>query len=515
MKSKLFKTFRFSVTITIVSIILAVVMLRCSAWQWERYKEKKLLVETYKDNTISPALDFPFDDSREYEYKDLLHQKVKVEGHYDFLHQIIISNRKHATGPGFWLITPLRLSGTQKHVLVSRGFIPFADRSKESWEKYNFEQKVSIEAVVQPTVPARSFLTPRNPEIGEENLWQDIWLYPDLEKIAKQFPYEIITPVFLQKLGGPPNGMFPAESISIQVPPSTHFGYTIEWIILAIATLTIGFLLQAFPPKRFLKANLSCFMAIALLSSSYPQTALGKPISAKEITSEVGVEEKLNEQVDLNLSFFDELGNSVTISSLLIENRPIIIAPVYYHCPRLCTLTLNGVVDLINSLDLELGKDYSVISVSFNYRENKEIAHKRAKEFWSQVEDQELAPKGWRFLTGDADNIQSLMNQLGFLYKEQGMDFSHSTALMIITAEGKISRYIYGIHYPPDRVRLALVEAARGRIGSSWEKVFHYCFRFDPTKGKYSIVAMNLMQVVCLVVFGVLVIAIATLWYRD
>ncbi len=239
------KTFRFSPTLTLCSLLLAAVMIWCSQWQWQRYKFKVSLVETYKNNSTSPSLNFPASDN----FESVLNRKVEVSGSYDYSHQIIIANRKNKVGPGYWLMTPLKLKDDTRSVLVSRGFIPYADAKREDWEKYSFVTKETFQAVVQPTVAHRSPLAPE-PKSELSTTWSEKWLYPDLEKIAKQFPYPIITSVYLQRLGGPPNGYFPAESVTIEVPPSTHFWYSIEWVFLACGTLTISFLLQAYPRSR-------------------------------------------------------------------------------------------------------------------------------------------------------------------------------------------------------------------------------------------------------------------------
>ncbi len=250
MLKKTFPNFSFSPTISIVSLLLAIVMVRCSLWQWERYHYKLKLLETYSENSVSMPLPFPSSGTSAEDFSAILHRKVRLSGRYDFSRQLIIANQRHETGPGYWLMTPLQIDGSERYVLVSRGFIPFVDRTRETWEKYNFSSTDEFDAVVQPTVPHRSFLAPDNPDIGPGDEFNERWLYPDLAKMKAQFPYEIITNVFVQRLGPPPHGLFPAESITVHVPPSTHFGYTFEWLILAAATLAGGFLLQAYPRKR-------------------------------------------------------------------------------------------------------------------------------------------------------------------------------------------------------------------------------------------------------------------------
>lgn len=243
------KHFRFSAKITTICVFLAGVMLWCSSWQWERYKEKKALIATYVADAAVTPTDFPMGEVSEEEVRDLQDRRVRVRGTYDFDHQLIVTNRKHASGPGHWLFTPLRLEGSESRVMVSRGFIPFADLKPQDWTKYNFSENEELDAVVKPNVEPQLF-GPENPDVGPTEPFQTRWFYPEITKMARQLPYPVITSVYLQRIGAPPHGQFPAQSILVEVPPSTHFGYTIEWILLAIATLLGGFAVQAFP-RRF------------------------------------------------------------------------------------------------------------------------------------------------------------------------------------------------------------------------------------------------------------------------
>ncbi len=247
---KLPKTFQFSAKITFCSVVLAGVMVWASMWQWERYLYKLDLIETYDKNSEIPAFEFPTSGEELKDFESIIHRKVEISGEYDFEREMIVLNRANAVGPGYWLLTPMKLEGTDRHVIVSRGFIPFEDREPETWEKYRFSKKETLKATVQETVPPKTFLTPKSADVKNENEFKRKWLYPDIEEIAKQLPYPVITAVFLQRLGAPPSGTFPAESITVRVPPSTHYGYSIEWALLAAASLVVGFLLQAFPRKK-------------------------------------------------------------------------------------------------------------------------------------------------------------------------------------------------------------------------------------------------------------------------
>ena len=250
MSLKLPATFRFSIKITLFAVIVILISLRSSWWQWTRYLEKTALIATYQENSVSPVTRFPLQGTSPEEFAPYINRKVRVRGKYDFNHQMIVMNRIHASGPGYWLLTPLKIEGRPESIIVSRGFIPYSESSSESWSKYNFTETEEFDAVVQPGIRPLSFLSPANPDVGPGLPWVSKWKYPETEKIAAQLPYPLLTAVYLQRVGGPPTGTFPAESISIQVPPSTHFGYTIEWCLIALVTGVIAFLLQAFPRTR-------------------------------------------------------------------------------------------------------------------------------------------------------------------------------------------------------------------------------------------------------------------------
>ena len=192
--------------------------------------------------------------------KELLHKKVSAKGSYDFERQAIVINRTYATGSGYWLLAPFKLEGSEQAVIVSRGFIPFEDRTPETWTKYNSqaEQEPNIEAIVQLSV-SKKILTPSNPETGDGKPFAHKFLYPEIVAMARQLPYPVIEGFFLQRLSktefDPRSPVYPAEDVKIDVPPEVHYGYTFEWIILAFATLSVSFLLQAFPRNPKSKKN--------------------------------------------------------------------------------------------------------------------------------------------------------------------------------------------------------------------------------------------------------------------
>lgn len=251
--------FRFSPLITTVSVTLAVLMFWASRWQWTRYLEKVALRESYAETSAEPPTPFRFDEAREESQLDpLLNRKVELRGTYDLDLQLIVTNRSHSSGPGHHLFAPFRLSGSDRAVLVSRGFIPFADRDPSSWAKYDVRGEQTIQGVVKRAKAAgRTPLSPQNPAVGEGRPYQRVWLFEEVGKMVQQLPYPTFSSVFVEKVprtgglrGAAGPASFPAEQVSFEVPPSTHFGYTIEWALLAMASLGIGYALQAFPGLR-------------------------------------------------------------------------------------------------------------------------------------------------------------------------------------------------------------------------------------------------------------------------
>ena len=248
-------SFKFSLKITTITVSLAIVMVFLSNWQWERYKAKVILVEAYRQNDTADAMAFNTNGREPQDFVNLIDKKVSLSGSYDYTHQLIVTNKKYSTEdfstqPGHFLMTPLILDGSDTAVMVSRGFIPFTDLTPETWAKYNFEPATDNLTGVLKTSITPMFLGPKNPAVGEGQPFQNKFFYEEVAKMAKQLPYPVITPVFVQRLGAPPSGQYPAPAVSVEVPPSTHKGYTFEWAFLAICSLAIGYILQAFPHYR-------------------------------------------------------------------------------------------------------------------------------------------------------------------------------------------------------------------------------------------------------------------------
>ena len=242
-----------------------------------------------------------------------------------------------------------------------------------------------------------------------------------------------------------------------------------------------------------MKAFIIATMLLVAVIGQRPLFALEDPST---VENDTGVIEHLDQPIDLTAIFTDSAGQPVQLKDLMLPARPMLIVPVYYSCPRLCSLVFNGLSTLFNDLGLKLGSDFTATAFSINPREGSADAAKKAKKFRGKLSPAAGNADGWHFLTADQPTIERLTSQLGFKYKEDEGEYAHSAAFMLITPEGKISRYFYGVTYDPSKVRYALIEASAGHIGNSLDKVFLYCFRYDHTTGKYTPLVMNLVRVV-------------------
>lgn len=476
------RKFRFSWKITLFCVALSAVMVRCAFWQWDRYGKKVELVRTYETNATAEPTPLPADETA---FSGLFDRKVSVKGHYDFSHQLIVRNKRHASGPGHHLFTPLIIDGTEKAIFVSRGFIPFADLKPDDWKKYNGAAEETVTGVLKSSVSAHLF-GPSNPKT--DTGFQTDWYFEEIPQMTAQLPYSAIPSAYVQRLGPPLAGEFPAEAVTIEVPPSTHFGYTIEWSILAVVTLLIGFFLQWFRPVG---------LAI-LLCALYPIAAEAVDDPTK-VEQQATITEQLGSKIDLNLRFRDETGREIPLRESFIPNRPVILTPVYYTCPHLCTVTLNGVVRLLGELDLKLGQDFSIVSYSINPEETPELAASKASNYHDELTDPKAGERGWRFLTGSPESVKALSESIGFRYERDGKEYVHAAVIVLLTPEGSISRYFFGVQYPNREVRYSLVEASLGRIGTVTDRIFLFCFGYDHLTGKYSFLIWNMIRILSLI----------------
>jgi protein SCO1/2 len=213
------------------------------------------------------------------------------------------------------------------------------------------------------------------------------------------------------------------------------------------------------------------------------------------IVQGVGIDQNLNAQLPLELTFKDESGQVVRLGQYFRE-KPIVLALVYYECPGLCDLILNGLTHTMEQISLNVGSDYEVVTVSFNPKETWMLASAKKSNYLDKYQ-RPGAKEGWHFLTGDEASIKSLADTVGFHYKYDPISkqFAHASGIFVITPEGKISRYFYGIEYKPRDFRLGLVEASANKIGSAADQVLLFCYHYDPMTGKYGMPIKRVTQV--------------------
>lgn len=206
--------------------------------------------------------------------------------------------------------------------------------------------------------------------------------------------------------------------------------------------------------------------------------------------SQVGIDEKLEGQVPLELQFLDEYGKPVSLRQLI--TKPTLLTLVYYKCPGICSPLMNGVASVVEKMDLEAGKDFNIVTISFNPREDYIMAQEKKKNYLEMMKKQ-IPQESWRFLTGDSTSIAKITDAVGFRYQPQGQDFMHGAVLTVLTPNGKIARYLYGTDFLPLDVKLAVTEAAEGRSTPAINKLLKLCYSYDPEGRKY---VLNVTRIV-------------------
>jgi protein SCO1/2 len=212
------------------------------------------------------------------------------------------------------------------------------------------------------------------------------------------------------------------------------------------------------------------------------------------VLRDVGFDQRLDEEVPLDLKFTDETGSMVKLGDYF-GNRPVILVMAYYRCPMLCTLVLNGLVQGMRGMPFTPGTDYNVVTVSFDPRETPALAAAKKKTYIANY-GRPGAAEGWHFLTGQPEAIEKLTRAVGFryVYDAKQDQFIHTSGIVVLTPQGRISRYFYGIEFPGRDLRLGLVEASANKIGSPTDQVLLYCFHYDPATGKYSASILNFVR---------------------
>ena len=261
---------------------------------------------------------------------------------------------------------------------------------------------------------------------------------------------------------------------------------------------------------RLLVACVCVAATVAAASSAsaqpkYPESYLryaGDPakreMAASEmpgILKEVTFRQQLDQPLPLDAQFKDEGGRDVRLGDYFKTGKPVVLAFVYYGCPMLCTQVMNGISSALKVLPFKAGQDFDVVLVSFDPRDTPQVALEKKNahlEYWST----EATAAGWHFLTGTEAEIRRTTQAAGFSYAwdERTQQFAHVSGVLVVTPDGRLSRYFYGIEYSAKELRLALVESGKGAIGSKIDELLLYCFHYDPESGRYGVVVMNLIR---------------------
>jgi protein SCO1/2 len=239
---------------------------------------------------------------------------------------------------------------------------------------------------------------------------------------------------------------------------------------------------------KFHAAMLLALTGVAAFSASAQQA------STPAILSKVGIAQNLNARIPADLVFRDETGKSVRIGDFFGQ-KPIMLSLVYFDCPALCTEVLNGELRTMQAISLDLGKDFEAVTVSFEPRDTPALARAKRDVYVGQY-GRPGATDHWHFLTGEQPSIDALTKVVGFQYAYDSSirQYAHAAAILVLTPDGRIDRYFYGVVYPARDVRLGLVEASEGKIGTLTDHALLYCYQYDPMTGKYGVVIMNVLR---------------------
>ena len=257
--------------------------------------------------------------------------------------------------------------------------------------------------------------------------------------------------------------------------------------------------------------SLSVLLTLAASVASTQRTAPAAPAQSQSgVLREIGFDQKLGEVIPLDAVFKDETGRSVRLGDYF-GKRPVVLNLVYYDCPMLCTVSLSGLASALDVLSFLPGREFELVTVSFEPKEAPALAAAKKKTYLARYK-RPGAEAGWHFLTGDREPIGRITKAVGFRYTwdDETKQYAHPTGLLVLTPEGRISHYLFGIEYAPKDLRLALVDAGRGRIGNALDQVLLYCYQYNPHTGRYSASILNIVRlggVITVLVLGGFILA--------
>lgn len=230
----------------------------------------------------------------------------------------------------------------------------------------------------------------------------------------------------------------------------------------------------------------------------------------------IDVEEHLGQTIPLDLNFTDDHGKQVALADYFNKDKPVVLILGYYTCPMLCNLVMNGVSDVVKEIPWRPGHEFEIVSVSIDPTETDLVAAAKKKNYIESIGKQDIAD-GWMFLTGPKEMSEKLADAVGFkyFYNEENEQYAHPAVLVVLSPEGKITRYLYGIEFGERDFRLAITEASEGKIGSTIDKIILYCYHYDPQTGSYVLFAENLMRLGGLLTMLILAILVILLILHE
>ncbi len=260
---------------------------------------------------------------------------------------------------------------------------------------------------------------------------------------------------------------------------------------------------------------------LPLLAASIAAVCLGGPAAAqlniqpKEMKG-VQIVEHLGDTLPLDLRFRDETGADVSLKQYFDGERPVLLNLVYYNCPMLCNLVLNGAIEGLQGVEFTPGDEFQIVTISIDHREGPELAAAKKKTYLEQYGRPEAA-EGWHFLTGERDTIRALADAIGFgfQYDPDRMEYAHGAAIFFVSPKGVLTRYLYGIQYEPKQLRLALVEAGEGTIGSAVDQLLLRCYMYNPDSREYAFYIWGAMRLGGLLTIVLIAGMLIILWRRE
>jgi len=257
-------------------------------------------------------------------------------------------------------------------------------------------------------------------------------------------------------------------------------------------------------------------IALALFALATAQSAAQRVEALPDDLEEIGVDQNLDAQLPLDLRFVDETGQAVLLGDYFRQDKPVLLVLAYYECPMLCSLVLGGLVDALRELDWTPGEEFEIVTATIDPGETHQLA-KLKKASYLESYGRLQAAGGWHFLTGEQGAIDALAGAVGFRYHylEDDDEYAHPAALVLLTPDGRISRYFFGVRHDPKTLRLSLAEASEGKVGSVVDRFLLYCYRYDAEEGRYAPVAMRIMQIGAMLTAMFLGAMLLAFWLRE